>query len=482
MGACAEELLSSLNEQQRNAVQCTEGPLLVLAGAGTGKTKVISTRIAYLLQRGVAPHQILAVTFTRKAAAEMKMRIAQLLDRTPFGLTVSTFHSLGFRILRELTSGELRVVEEVEKLKLIQSLVSLFRLDLDPEHTLYQISRAKNSGLSPADVRERATTPEEEDLAVCYAAYSEELRSKGVIDLDDMISLPADRLRRSAVAQARYARRWRYVLIDEYQDTNRAQYQLMRSILGDNSNICVVGDDDQSIYGFRGATVERILSFKEDFPNATSIALEMNYRSHAEIISLANSIIARAKKRHPKRLVSHLGPGARIEWKRVGHEEAEAHYIAAQIRSLVATGEFSFSDIGVIARVSQATETIRNVLKACAVPCVVGKGTPGESAVTVMTLHQAKGLEFPVVFIPALEEDTLPHYYAVKEGPAAIEEERRLLYVAVTRAKKRLFLTSSASRNGHDRSISRFIRELPLRSPVRWQIELSRFTALFGRA
>jgi DNA helicase-2/ATP-dependent DNA helicase PcrA len=432
----------------------------VLAGAGTGKTKVISTRVAYLLQRGVPPSEILAVTFTRKAAAEMKERIEHILKAKPWGLTVSTFHSLGFRILRELSPGKFVVFGDVEKQQLIQSIIGRLRFYLDAETTLHQISRAKNWGLSPEDVRRTARNSSEREFADCYGSYQKQLASQGALDLDDMISLPLDFLLRSEGTRALYQRRWRYILVDEYQDTNRVQYQLTRCILGAHSNLCVVGDDDQSIYGFRGAEVERILSFQEDFPKATAIALQLNYRSHSEILTLANAIISRARRRYPKRLLSHVGPGGRISWRRLGYEEAEAAHIAEQIRGLVETGEFSYRDIAIIARVHKDTRPIHRALQAQELPCAAGKSV-GQNAVTVMTLHQSKGLEFPVVFVPALEDNSLPHFHALCEGKEAVEEERRLLYVAVTRAKKRLFLTSSASRNDRSRNVSRFLREVP---------------------
>jgi superfamily I DNA/RNA helicase len=459
--------LTSLNQEQRNAVECTEGPLLVLAGAGTGKTKVITTRIAYLLKRGVAPERILALTFTRKAAIEMRVRIEELVGRKPWGLTVSTFHSLGFRMLREMNRGApLVVLADKEQLALVQELTNRPGNYLDPERTLNQISRAKNWGLTPDDIARNGEDYGGSDFAACYRDYEAALRSKGAIDLDDMVGRPLKLLQDSDDARAKYQWRFRYILVDEYQDTNRVQYQLTRAILGQANNLCVVGDDDQSIYGFRGAEPQRILSFKDDFPNTTVVALTMNYRSHAEIITLANAIISRAPKRYPKNLQPQLGPGGKIAWRSVGSEEAEAAYITEQIRALIDTGEFSFGEIAVISRLTKDAQIIYDSLKAKKLPCAMGKVNGEENAVSVMTLHQSKGLEFPVVFIPALEDDTLPHYHALSGGPETMEEERRLLYVAVTRAKKRLFMSASSSRKGYSRSISRFIRELPRESLV----------------
>ena len=480
MGVSEQGLLSSLNEDQKNAVRCTEGPLLVLAGAGTGKTKVITTRIAYLLKRGVAPSQILALTFTRKAAVEMSVRIEELVGRKPRGLTVSTFHSLGFRMLREMNQARsLRVLAEEDLFKFFQKLPGCSYMDT--ELTLNQISRAKNWGLSPQDVYQNAQDAGEVDFSTSYREYETAMRKAGAIDLDDMVGLPLKLLQESEELRSRYQRRWRYVLVDEYQDTNRVQYLLTRAVLGEHTNICVVGDDDQSIYGFRGAEPKRILSFKDDFPNTTVIALTMNYRSHAEIITLANAIISRAQTRYPKNLHSSLGLGAKVDWKQVGNEGSEAAYIAEQIQDLTASKEFSFGDIAVISRITKDATLIYEVLKERKLPCAMGKAAANRNAVSVMTLHQAKGLEFPVVFIPALEEDTLPHYHALQEGPSALEEERRLLYVAVTRAKKRLFLSASSSRNNHDRTVSRFLRELPERTSLRWRDDFSGFLANLGK-
>lgn len=474
-------LFQSLNEQQRTAVECTEGPLLVLAGAGTGKTKVITTRIAYLLRKGIPPKQILAVTFTRKAAEEMRTRVEDILGFRPWGLTISTFHSLGFFILRDLTEGQVHVIDEASQRAMVKRLGQRYDLDLEVDRVCSQISRAKNFRISPNQVRERARTPEEHAFARCYAAYQAELEATTTIDFDDMISMPLEFLARSRAASERYRRRWRYILVDEYQDTNQIQYELMRCLLGVQSNICVVGDDDQSIYGFRGASADRILSFKDDFPNTTTVALEMNYRSHAEIIALANSIISSAPKRYPKRLVSSLGPGGAIAWKRLEHERAEAGYIIEQIRSLTRTGRYSLRDIAVIARVASSTETLQQTFRSGLLPFAIGKSSPPRSAVTIMTLHQAKGLEFPVVFVPAIEEDSIPHFYALKEGPTAVEEERRLFYVAVTRAKKQLILTACASRKERPREVSRFLTDLPKRSSVPAWRELSRFFPFLGK-
>lgn len=452
-----KDLMEGLNAEQRQAVEYIDGPLLVLAGAGTGKTKVITTRIAHLLSRGVRPERILAVTFTRKAASEMKERIGAILGYRPSQMTVSTFHSLGFKILREISRGSLVVFDEARQRELMSAIVKRGRFGLDPERALAQVSRAKNWGYSPEKVRSQATCPEEVEFAECFQAYENELRGNNGIDLDDMISCPVTYLENTRHARNVYQNRFQYILVDEYQDTNRPQYRLMRCLLGPHENLCVVGDDDQSIYGFRGADVERILRFREDFPRGEMVALQMNYRSYAEVISLANGIIAESERRYPKKLQPALGPGALVRWKQLGTENAEARAIAVEINAFADDG-ISFKDVAVLTRLHQDGKAIIQELDRLRIPFQRGKASGDQTnAVSLMTLHQSKGLEFPVVFMPALEDTTLPHFQAIEEGPVALEEERRLLYVGVTRAKQHLVLTASSSRGGRERSVSRFL-------------------------
>ena len=379
-------IFDGLNDAQADAVNRTDGPLLVLAGAGTGKTRVVTRRIAHLLARGVPASSILALTFTRKAAAEMKLRLAELVGPVSGQATICTFHALGFRILRELRPGDLG----------------------------------------------------------------------GDVDFEDMIRRPLEILRGDEGARAAYQRRWSHLLVDEYQDTNDEQYHLLRALLGPERNLCVVGDDDQSIYGFRGANVERILGFQDDFAGGAKVTLEENYRSCNEVVALANSVIAGAPRRYDKRLRASAGIPGWLCGKACDDEHAEAEWVAKRIVRLGRSRRVPFSDVAIVVRVRSFAASVAEELRKRGVPI----GTEG--GVKVLTLHEAKGLEFRVVFLLGVEDGSLPHHLALEEGPDAIDEERRLLYVGITRAREALYLLKAAERGEMPRHPSRFL------DMVRW--------------
>ena len=276
-----------------------------------------------------------------------------------------------------------------------------------------------------------------------------------------MVGLPVALLEHSRRARRTYGNRWQYLLVDEYQDTNSGQAKLARYLSGAQSNLCVVGDDDQSIYRFRGADVRHIRHFAADFPGTVVIRLEENFRSHAEIIGLANAVISQAENRYDKRLIPSLGRYLPATWKMVDTEEEETAFITAAIHRL--TGEDAdvrLHDIAVLTRVERDVESIALALHERGIPSHRGRREGDDAGVVLMTLHQAKGLEFPVVFLPALEDETIPHYHALREGGEAIDEERRLLYVGITRAKRQLFLSSAWSRHQHERQPSRFLADV----------------------
>ncbi len=374
-------IFDGLNEAQAKAVGCTEGPLLVLAGAGTGKTRVVTRRIAYLLARGVPASKILAVTFTRKAAAEMKLRLADLVGPVSRQATVCTFHALGFQIIRE------------------------------------------QRGRSPI----------------------------GDIGFEDMIRLPLEMLRETRSIRTWYHRRWTHILVDEYQDTNDEQYHLLRALIGPERNLCVVGDDDQSIYGFRGANVERILGFQDDFAGSVKVALEENYRSCDEVVALANSVIALAPRRYDKQLQASAHIPGWVCCKTTGDEHAEAEWVAKRIVRLNRSRQVPFSEVAILVRARSCAAAVAEELLKRGVPMGTGEG------VAFMTLHEAKGLEFRVVFLLAVEEGSLPHHFAVEAGTDAIDEERRLLYVGITRAREALYLMMAEERSDNPRLPSRFL-------------------------
>jgi len=379
-------IFDGLNEAQAEAVNCTEGPLLVLAGAGTGKTRVVTRRIAHLLARGVPASSILALTFTRKAASEMKQRLAELVGPVSRRATVCTFHSLGFQILREQRGSKLT-----------------------------------------AD-----------------------------IEFDDMIRWPLEMLEGDERIRDAYHRRWSHLLVDEYQDTNDEQQHLLRALLGPEQNLCVVGDDDQSIYGFRGANVERILGFQDAFAGSVKIALEENYRSCNAVVALANSVIACAPRRYDKQLRASAQIPGWVCCKTTDDERAEAEWVASRIVRLYHSRQVRFADMAILVRARAVAVNVIEELFRRGVPMGTVDG------VTVMTLHEAKGLEFRVVFLLAVEEESLPHHFALEEGPNAIDEERRLLYVGITRAREALYLMRAMKRSERERQPSRFVEM------VRW--------------
>ena len=460
--AQTDSLLHALNKQQQAAVLNTRGPMLVLAGAGTGKTTVITRRIAHLIASGVAPHQILAVTFTKKAATEMKQRVDTSLGGKIDGLTICTFHALGYRILREngirtCARGNVNLISAKQQRELVADLLPHANLDsgFDVRETIREISRIKT--LAALD----ALACEDSDLEFLVDAYQRELMQRLLVDFDDMLILPMVALRESLELRSRYQHRWRYILVDEYQDTNALQHVLVQLLVGAERNLCVVGDDDQSIYGFRGASADKMLNFRQEFPGARILKLEQNYRSKSEIVDLANTVIERSAARYSKTLRSHLGCGGRITQSRAEHADAESASIADWMQQRRQTQRWS--DMAALFRVASDAQSLQQRLKDRGIPYQTSSETASNrDKITIMTLHRSKGLEFPIVFLPAVEENTLPHFHAIRSGNHGIEEERRLLYVGITRAQNELVISSSACRRGRPRTASRFLVELAM--------------------
>ena len=342
-------LLEGLNPQQQAAVTHHGGPLLVVAGAGSGKTRVLTRRIAYLLaERHVAPFEILAITFTNKAAGEMKERVTALVGQRAKAMWVSTFHSACVRILRQEAiklgySNTFTIYDQADSLRLIQLVMR--DLNLDPKRYSARaiqglISQAKNELQGPADYLDSTQNNFEQTVAEVYAIYQKRLGGANAMDFDDLIMKSVDLLRRFPDSRARYRHRFRYVLVDEYQDTNHAQYALIRELVGDEiegipaAELCVVGDADQSIYGFRGATIRNILQFEADYPNATTILLEQNYRSTQNILSAANSVISKNESRKEKNLWSEAGSGPLLTGFVAENEHSEAEFVRDEILRL----------------------------------------------------------------------------------------------------------------------------------------------------
>ncbi|MBV2355776.1 DNA helicase PcrA [Streptomyces sp. J2-1] len=656
----AAALLDGLNDNQRAAVTHAGAPLLIVAGAGSGKTRVLTHRIAHLLaERHVHPGQILAITFTNKAAGEMKERVEHLVGPRAGAMWVMTFHSACVRILRRESkklgfTSSFSIYDAADS-KRLMALVCR-DLDLDPKRYppksfSAKISNLKNELIDEEDFAAQATDGFEKTLAQAYALYQSRLREANALDFDDLIMTTVNLLRAFPDVAEHYRRRFRHVLVDEYQDTNHAQYALVRELVGTGAHdedvppaesdlppaeLCVVGDADQSIYAFRGATIRNILQFEEDYPNATTILLEQNYRSTQTILTAANAVIERNESRRPKNLWTNAGQGAGITGYVADTEHDEAQFVAEEIDRLTDAGDAKAGDVAVfyrtnaqsrvfeeifirvglpykvvggvrfyerkevrdvlaylrvlsnpedavplrrilnvpkrgigeraeamidalaqrekvsfpqaLKRVDEAygmaarsanavkrfntlMEDLRTVVESGAGPATVleavlertgylaelqsstdpqdetrienlqelaavalefeqerGEGESGtlsdfleqvalvadsdqipdeedgNGVITLMTLHTAKGLEFPVVFLTGMEDGVFPHMRALGQTKE-LEEERRLAYVGITRARERLYLTRSAMRSAWGQPSynppSRFLEEIP---------------------
>ncbi len=631
----APSILTHLNPPQRDAVTAAEGPVLVLAGAGSGKTRVIAHRIAYLLGvRGVHPRNVLAVTFTNKAAEEMRRRVEALL--APAGLRaplIATFHSTCVRILREHIrhigyKPHFVIYDEDDRLAVVKECMREQDMDeraLTPSAIAYRISHAKNQMLSVEAVEQAARGPREEQIAAVYRRYQERLAASGALDFDDLLLLTVRLFERVPEVLAWYRGLWKYVLVDEYQDTNRAQYLMIRQLTGVHRNICVVGDPDQSVYRWRGADLRNILDFERDYPGTRVVRLEQNYRSTRRILAVASAVIANNVARKEKTLWTENVEGDPPEIYRAWDEHEEANFVAQTIRRLRDEGA-EYADVAVFYRTNAQSRVLEDALRRAGIPYVlvgavrfyerkeikdvlayvrlvinpsddvafrravaapsrgIGRtslvrleqeaarggrslleqcamvpadvtGKPRRAleefrsliaaladkragmpvpafidevlsasgyrealrqersaeaegrlenleelisaaedyqlsaeepsvegfldavtlvsdvdelgadvrGVTMMTLHSAKGLEFPAVFMTGMEEGVFPHSRSMGDAEE-IEEERRLCYVGFTRAEQRLFLSYALHRRLHGYGLgepSRFLLEIP---------------------
>lgn len=634
-----EQLLDGLNDPQREAVTHDGGPLLVLAGAGSGKTRVLTHRLAWLVETGRASAgEILAITFTNKAAEVMRGRVEHLLGHSTRGMWVMTFHSACARILRVEAEriGYTRgytIYDQSDSRRLIKQCLDELEIDpkrFTPAAIQRQISDAKNRLRGPAEYSEMIGDYFERTVAEVYALYEKSLLRMNAMDFDDLIGRTVALFERFPEVRERYGKTFRHVLVDEYQDTNHAQYRLLQLLVAEHRNIAVVGDDAQSVYGFRGADIRNILDFKDDFPDATVIKLEQNYRSTQTVLDAANAIISNNRDQMPKTLWTDLGEGDSIVLRTLDDEHSEGRYVAGEIERLVDEG-LARSEIAVFYRMNSQSRVLEDTLVRREIPYQVVGGTkfydraevkdavayltllingqdavsfqrvantprrglgqtslsrvlthaqttgvsiweaaadatavPGlgkaavkalgrfmetmeglrqrhqqgvpigdlldavihesgyvewlenertieaagrlenleelvevarefdaaadaeddsldlflqqvslvadadsrqddESLVTLMTLHNAKGLEYPVVFIIGCEDGLFPHSRSIDEG--TLEEERRLCYVGITRAMRNLTMTSARQRNVFGAQTSgvpsRFLSELP---------------------
>ena len=624
------DLLESLNPVQRKAVQHTEGPLLILSGAGSGKTRVITHRIAYLIRHhGVSPYNILAVTFTNKAAEEMRTRLENLIGQSQ--LWVATFHSTCAQILRRDIhhlgyERSFTIYDTSDQRTLIKELIKTLQLRLNnPGPVIGEISRAKSDFISPEDYTKRVVGFFEAAVAEIYPVYQDFLRENNALDFDDLIKLTVELFESNPNVLAYYQDKFRYILVDEYQDTNRGQYLLVNALAQKHQNICVVGDDDQSIYAFRGADINNILDFEQDYSNTKVLRLEQNYRSTKNILDAAYHVIHNNQRRKEKQMWTENKRGNAITLHEATEDISEADYVLRQIREWRGRRR-KYGDCVIFYRINAQSRTFEDALRGANIPYQIVGGIrfyermevkdimaymrvivnpadtvsikriinvprrgigvatvqkiedfaheediplfeaiqrvrevstlnngaknkvsafaeliasfnpndpPARTAedlldrsdylrtlrsegsieaqsreenlqeliaavaeyeesepeptlagflekitlasdidsmedksdvVTMMTLHSAKGLEFPIVFMVGIEEGLLPHQRSY-DSEAELEEERRLCYVGITRAQEHVYLTHARSRRLYRdidyRIPSRFIEEIP---------------------
>jgi DNA helicase II / ATP-dependent DNA helicase PcrA len=368
--ASPEQYLADLNPAQREAVLATEGPLLVVAGAGSGKTRVLTYRVAHLINAcGVKPNEILAITFTNKAAGEMRERLEGLLGPVARSIWILTFHAACGRILRREAQrlgyrSNFTIYDQADQVRLTKACLE--ELERDPKRFVprgihAQISAAKNQLVTPADYAERVASFYDQTVAEVYDLYQRRLFASNAVDFDDLLMLTVQVLERFPEARERWQKAFRYVLVDEYQDTNHAQYRLLRLLAERHRNVCAVGDPDQSIYAFRGADIRNILEFERDFGETKTIALEQNYRSTNTILQAANAVISHNRERKPKNLWSDLGEGEAVRALEVEDEHAEARFVAAEIALLVEEG-YNGSEIAVFYRTNAQSRVLEDVL------------------------------------------------------------------------------------------------------------------------
>ena len=368
--------LSGLNPAQREAVMCTSGPLLVLAGAGSGKTRVLTYRIAHMIaDEGVRPWQVLAITFTNKAAAEMRERLGKLLPGGTRGMWVCTFHAMCVRILRE--DGELlgyrpnfSIYDDDDSRRLVREIMA----DLDINNKLFplnlirsKISAAKNALVGPDEMSANAADPATAKAARVYEELQRRLARANAMDFDDLLVKAHELLSKNPQVLARYQERFIQISVDEYQDTNKAQYAITNLLAAAHRNLMVVGDDDQSIYSWRGADIQNILDFEKDYPDAHVVKLEQNYRSTGHILAAANAVVAHNSRRKAKRLFTAGGDGELVQVYQAADERDEGRWIAAEIDKLHNQG-FSYDDVALFYRTNAQSRILEDMFLRAGVP------------------------------------------------------------------------------------------------------------------
>src|SRR5215218_6065634 len=369
--ASPQRYLADLNPAQREAVLATEGPLLVVAGAGSGKTRVLTYRVAHLINAcGVKPNEILAITFTNKAAGEMRERLEGLLGPVANAIWILTFHAACGRILRHEAPrlgyrSNFTIYDSADQVRLTKACLE--ELERDPKRFVprgihAQISAAKNQLVTPTEYAQRVASFYDQTVAEVYDLYQRRLFASNAVDFDDLLMLTVQVLERFPEARERWQKAFRDILVDEYQDTNRAQYRLLQILAEKHRNVCAVGDPDQSIYAFRGADIRNILEFERDFPEARTVALEQNYRSTNAVLGAANAVIEHNRERKPKRLWSELGTGEPVRVLEVEDEQAEARFVTSEIARLQDEG-FSGREIALFYRMNAQSRVLEQTLR-----------------------------------------------------------------------------------------------------------------------
>ena len=363
-------MLNGLNDRQLEAVKKTDGPILVLAGAGSGKTRVLTTKVAYLvLEKEVSPHNILAITFTNKAAKEMKERTIKMLGNVAYNIQISTFHSLGLLFVREHYEKlgfdkNFTILDSDDSLTIIKRILKDMNLDpkmYNPRAIRNKISSCKNELIDSKSYEKFANSDYEEIILEVFKRYERKIKKNNSLDFDDLLIMPIKLFKKYPLVLKDYQERFKYILVDEYQDTNEAQYILIKMLSAKYKNICVVGDVDQSIYGFRGANYRNILNFENDYPNATVIKLEENYRSTGNILNVANDVIKNNKKRKEKILWTKNDDGLKIKYHQAYDERDEAFYVVDKIKNYIKDGEEK-SEIAVLYRTNAQSRVMEEAL------------------------------------------------------------------------------------------------------------------------
>ncbi|KRL37176.1 DNA helicase PcrA [Liquorilactobacillus uvarum] len=373
----ADDLLNGMNDKQKDAVLCTEGPLLIIAGAGSGKTRVLTHRVAYLIkEKNVNPWNVLAITFTNKAAKEMRERVNRLLGEGSEAVWVSTFHALCVRILRRDIdklgyNRAFTITGTSEQRTLIKHILADLNIDpkkFDPRSILSAISNAKNDLKTPKNYAQESQTPFEKIVADVYAEYQKRLEQNQAVDFDDLIMLTLRLFKENEAVLKYYQRKFLYIHVDEYQDTNEAQYELVNSLAQENHNICVVGDADQSIYGWRGANMENILNFEKDYPDTKIVKLEQNYRSTKNILQAANAVIKNNAKRKEKQLWTNNTQGEKIHYYRGQNANDEAFYVVRNIQKLMEQKQYNFGSFAILYRTNAQSRVIEETFIKANIP------------------------------------------------------------------------------------------------------------------